>query len=378
LRFRPYIVVSIGVVGLGPMGRAIAYFLVKHTGHVVNGYDVNDVAINEARRIGVNNAIKADVTKYEDLRRIANENDVVVSAVPQSIADQVVLRLHELGKPVIDLIFMWKYDEELAHKLGSGPIIVPACGWAPGLTNILAMAAASELGEVEEVGIHVGGNPIDPKPPLYYELLFSLESTADEYVRPATIIRDGKVVSVEPLAEVYPFQTWLVNGDFAEFYTDGLSTLLVTLPRYFRTLRNAYERTVRWRRHLEVVRTLKELGLLNDLETAKFIFSRLLRPGVNDLSITMVEARGKISGEEAVVRFEGVDYAQGDFTSMARLTGFTAAVVADLVARGEVKGEGLTPIEEAYMRNRDILNQTINALKKENIKIYKTKTTITN
>lgn len=45
--------VSIGVVGLGPMGRAIAYYLVRHTGHVVNGYDISDEAINEARRLAL-------------------------------------------------------------------------------------------------------------------------------------------------------------------------------------------------------------------------------------------------------------------------------------------------------------------------------------
>lgn len=260
--------VSVGVVGLGPMGRAIAYYLVRHTGHVVNGYDVSEEAINEARRLGINNAVKANATKQEDLRRIASENDVIVSAVPQSIADDVVLKIHELGKPIIDLIFMWKYSEELARKLSNGPIVIPACGWAPGLTNLLAMAAASELEVVEEVGIHVGGNPVDPRPPLYYEILFSLDSTVDEYVRPATIIRDGKVVSVEPLAEIFEFRTWLVNGEFAEFYTDGLSTLLVTLPKYFSTLRSAYERTIRWKKHLEVMRILKDLGLLSDFETA--------------------------------------------------------------------------------------------------------------
>ncbi|BDR92165.1 saccharopine dehydrogenase C-terminal domain-containing protein [Vulcanisaeta souniana] len=369
-------VVAVGIVGLGPMGRATAHYLVKHTDHVVNGYDNSEEAINGARRIGVNGAVKADATKYEDLRRIAGENDVIISAVPQSIADQVVLKTHELGKPVIDLIFMWSYNEELAHKLNNGPIIIPACGWAPGLTNLLAMAAASELEAVEEVGIHVGGNPVNPRPPLYYELLFSLGSTADEYVRPATIIRDGKVVSVEPLAEIFDFRTWLVDGDFAEFYTDGLSTLLVSLPKYFRTLRSVYERTIRWRRHLEVMRVLKDLGLLSDVETAKYVLSKSLRFGVNDFSITVVEAVGEAGGDRAIVRFEGIDHAKGDFTSMARLTGFTAAIIADLVAKDKIKGEGLTPIEEAYISNRNLLNEVINGLSREGIKFWRSVTSI--
>ncbi len=129
---------------------------------------------------------------------------------------------------------------------------------------------------------------------------------------------------------------------------------------------------------MEVMRVLRDLGLLSDLETAKFALSKSLKPGTSDFSITVVEARGgEVNGNKAIVRFESVDYAQGGFTSMARLTGFTAAIVADLVARGEVRGgEGLIPIEEAYMANRNLLSHVINALRKENIKIYRTKTTI--
>jgi len=368
-------VASVGIVGLGPMGQAIVHYLVNNTKYVINGYDVSEDAVERARRVGIN-AVRVDVRDSDTLRLIARDNDLVISAVPQSIADQVVLGVHDYGKPIIDLIFMWKYDEALASKLVGGPIVVPACGWAPGLTNVLAMAAASELEEVEEVGIHVGGNPTNPKPPLYYELLFSLESTIDEYVRPATIIRDGRVVNVDPLSEIFSFSTWLVNGDFAEFYTDGLSTLLITLPKHFKALRNAYERTIRWRRHLEIMKTLKDLGLLNSIEDAKHVLSRVLEKGSNDFSITVVEARGRIDGEVAVVRFEGVDYAQGGFTSMARLTGFTAAIIADLVLRGRIEGKGLLPIEEAYSANKDILKEILRGLRSQGIRFWFTKTVI--
>ena len=366
---------SVGVIGLGPMGQAIVHYLVNNTKYVINGYDISEDAVERARRMGIN-AVRVDVRDSDALRLIARDNDLVISAVPQSIADQVVLGVHDYGKPIIDLIFMWKYDEAMASKLVGGPMVVPACGWAPGLTNVLAMAAASELEEVEEVGIHVGGNPTNPKPPLYYELLFSLESTIDEYVRPATIIRDGRVVNVDPLSEIFSFSTWLVNGDFAEFYTDGLSTLLVTLPKHFKTLRNAYERTIRWRRHLEVMKTLRDLGLLNSMEGAKHVLSRVLEKGSNDFSITVVEARGRVDGEVAAVRFEGVDYAQGGFTSMARLTGFTAAIIADLVLRGRIKGKGLLPIEEAYLANKDILKEILRGLRSQGIRFWFTKTVI--
>ena len=360
------------VVGLGPMGRAALYYLVKHTNHEVWGYDKSSEAINNALGLGVN-AVKADAMDDEVARRIASTSDVVLTAVPQSIADSLVFKLHDYGAKVIDLIFLWKFNNETAERVNNGPLVIPACGWAPGLTNLLAAAASSELDAVEELGIHVGGNPVNPRPPLYYDVLFSIESTLEEYVRPATIMINGELKSVDPLSSIYPFRTWLIDGDFSEFYTDGLSTLIVTMPKRFRTIKTMYERTIRWSRHLEVMRILKDIGLLINEILVKSLGS-VLRQGTEDFSLTVVEARGVINGEPARVAFEGIDYTRGGFTSMARLTGFTAAIVADLVARGMIKGSGLLPIEEAYFENKDILRHVLNGLKAEGVKFMLTKT----
>ncbi len=360
------------VVGLGPMGRAALYYLIKHTNHELWGYDKSSEAVNNALSLGAN-AVKADAMDDDVARRIANNSDVVLTAVPQSIADSLVFKLHDYGAKVIDLIFLWKYDSRVAEKINNGPLVIPACGWAPGLTNLLAIAAASELDTVEELGIHVGGNPVNPRPPLYYDLLFSVESTIDEYVRPATVMINGELKSIDPLSLIYPFRTWLIDGEFSEFYTDGLSTLIATIPKHFKNIKTMYERTIRWSRHLEVMKILKDIGLLNNEALIKSL-SSILKQGAEDFSLTVVEAKGTINSEPARVTFEGIDYASGGFTSMARLTGFTAAIVADLVARGVIKGNGLLPIEEAYIMNRDVLRHVFRGLKAEGIKFMFTKT----
>ncbi|WP_292000601.1 saccharopine dehydrogenase C-terminal domain-containing protein [Caldivirga sp.] len=361
------------VVGLGSMGKAALYYLLKHTNHEVWGYDKSSEVVNNALSLGAN-AVRADVMDDSVTKKIASNSDVVLTAVPQSIADSLVIKLHDYGVNVVDLIFLWKFSDEVAGRVKNGPLVIPACGWAPGLTNLLAVAASSELDIVEEVGIHVGGNPVNPRPPLYYDLLFSVESTIEEYVRPATIMFNGELKNVDPLSFIYPFKTWLIEGDFSEFYTDGLSTLIVTMPKWFRTIKTMYERTIRWSRHLEVMRVLKDLGLLNNTDVLVKSLGNVLKPGVEDFSLTIVEAKGMINGEPAKIAFEGIDYAREGFTSMARLTGFTAAIVADLVAKKAIVGSGLVPIEEAYVRNRDVLRQVLNGLKAENVKFMLTKT----
>ncbi len=184
------------------------------------------------------------------------------------------------GVPMVDMIFMWKYDEAKAASLRNGAIIVPACGWAPGLTNLLAAAAVSELDDVNQLEIHVGGQSDKSIPhPLYYSILFSLDSTIDEYVRPATVVRDGRPTTVDPLDEVKAFNTSMIKGgDFEEFYTDGLSTLIGTLK-----VRNMAELTIRWRGHLEAMKLLRRLGLLDDRKLASQVLGKALA-GTREIS----------------------------------------------------------------------------------------------
>ncbi|WP_243679439.1 hypothetical protein [Vulcanisaeta souniana] len=46
------------------------------------------------------------------------------------------------------------------------------------------------------------------------------------------------------------------------------------------------------------------------------------------------------------------------------------------MAKDKIKGEGLTPIEEAYISNRNLLNEVINGLSREGIKFWRSVTSI--
>lgn len=77
--------------------------------------------------------------------------------------------------------------------------IVPDCGVAPGLSNLLVGRAISKLDQVEEVNIMVGGLPEVPVPPLGYTITWSVEGLIDEYTRKAKIVENGEVVEIEAL-----------------------------------------------------------------------------------------------------------------------------------------------------------------------------------
>ncbi|MCW4031141.1 MAG: saccharopine dehydrogenase, partial [Candidatus Bathyarchaeota archaeon] len=140
--------------------------------------------------------------------------------------------------------------------LDAGVSIVPDCGVAPGLSNILIGKASSQLDEVEEALIYVGGLPQNPIPPLNYKITWCIEDLFEEYTRKAKIIRDGKTVEVAALKGLEEIE-FEGLGKFEAFFTDGVRTLHHTIKA-----NNMWEKTLRYLGHAEKIRLIKKLGLL--------------------------------------------------------------------------------------------------------------------
>src|SRR6185295_5579324 len=86
-------------------------------------------------------------------------------------------------------------DAELAldaEAKARGVNIIPDCGLAPGMVAVL-VAQGLQRGDFDEVHIRVGGLPLDPKPPLDYQFVFSVEGLINEYIERARVVRDGKI-----------------------------------------------------------------------------------------------------------------------------------------------------------------------------------------
>ncbi len=83
------------VLGLGgPMGRAAAYYLSKYTENEVVGFDISASEVERARSLGIN-ASQADALAGID--SIVKDADVVIGALPQSMADEPWRRFTQLG-----------------------------------------------------------------------------------------------------------------------------------------------------------------------------------------------------------------------------------------------------------------------------------------
>jgi lysine 6-dehydrogenase len=249
----------------------------------------------------------------------------------------------------------------------AGVSVIPDCGVAPGMVNILAQHCLEQLDEVDAVRMYVGGLPQHPEPPLNYQVVYSLEGVLDYYTSHAWVLREGRRTEVEALTDVETIRFADPLGELEAFHTaGGLSTMA---SRYEGRVRTMEYKTLRYPGHAGVVRALRDLGFfdLTPIEldghriapravTLAVLGPRLTKPASPDLVALRVVATGRRGGTPARHGWELVDYfdAERGISAMMRTTGFSLAITGWLQVRGDVAGPGVrTPDAavppEAYM-----------------------------
>lgn len=353
------------IFGSGLMGSAIARDLAKSK--LVDEVSVYDIdrkrleALARAENSGKLSLKIHDVRRRLDTVRLLKRSDVGVGALPHGLSEYAIQSTIRAGVNFVDLIFGWRFGQREIHSAArkKGITVVPACGLAPGLSNILAMAAADEMDRVDEVHIKVGGIPERPKPPLNYRIVFSFEAVLEEYLRKARIVKNGKVTDVPALTGLERVTFRPPIGTCECFYTDGLSTLVQTL----KGVREMDEKTIRWPGHVAQIRTLIECGLLETDPVSfdgkfivprafvgKMLSDRMSLGNEKDQTLLRIDVAGKRDSKSVHHRYEMIDHydTKQRMSSMARTTAFPCSIAAQMLGRGEVIRKGLVPPELAF------------------------------
>jgi lysine 6-dehydrogenase len=365
-RFGEGNVAKILVLGAGRMGMAATHDLARSRG--VDGVTVADVdesrvravaaAVGEGRVVG-RQLDAGDRTSVVNLMR---GHDAVISCVTYkwnlSLAEAAI----EAGANFCDLGGNNAVvDAELALDTKArerGIRIIPDCGLAPGMVAVLVAHGARRFERLDEVHIRVGGLPQHPKPPLDYQMVFSVEGLINEYVEKARVIRGGKIVEVESMTELESLDFPEPFGTLEAFQTSGGTS---TLPDTFQgRVRELDYKTIRYRGHCEKFRTMLDLGLGSSEPLAvdrlvlppRRLFAELLVRNLPhdepDVVLVRVEFAGSGIGNGGDrLRFDIIDY-QDEATglsAMMRTTAFPASIVAQMMARGDVEAVGAIPQE---------------------------------
>lgn len=347
------------VLGAGRVGSLVALELAKV--YDVTVADKSERSLEPLRRAV--STLAADLSSEDVLRETVRGFDLVVDALPGSLGFKVLRVCVKMKKDLVDVSFMPEDPLPLREAVDeAGITVVVDAGFAPGLSNILIGRIQDELGPLDRAEINVGGLPKEPRPPLYHAVLFSPADLIDEYVRPARVVRDGKVVSVDPLSTIESVR--ILGLELERFPTDGLRTMLDTIKA-----RDMTEYTLRWPGHLQRMRVLKELGFFSGRHLEKTI--EVITPHMTyeapDMSI--MEVVGESGG--AVVKYVLYDEATGGHTSMARVTGYTAVQVARLLAEGYIP-HGLIPPEVLGM-DRRLFEYVVGGVRSKGIRLERSR-----
>jgi lysine 6-dehydrogenase len=304
-----------------------------------------------------------DVRNAEGVRALMRESDAVMSAIPYYFNLDLARHAADAGVHFCDLggntdiVFEQRKLDAIARE--KGITIVPDCGLAPGMVNILAQHGIDQLDSVAEVKIFVGGLPQHPEPPLNYQIVYSLEGVLDYYTTLSWVVRDGKRVQVKALSEVEPVLFEAPVGELEAFHTaGGLSTMAF---RYEGQIPNMEYKTLRYPGHAKIMEAIRDLGLLDlepvDVKGARVsprdvavaqMGPRLTKPDGKDLVALRVTVAGQKSGQPKTIKYELVDRYDEErgISAMMRTTGYSLSITGQMQARGEVKPAGVhTPDE---------------------------------
>lgn len=246
-----------------------------------------------------------------------------------------------------------------ATAVAAGVTVVPDCGLAPGMVNILAQLGIDRLDATRSVRIYVGGLPQEPVGPLKYQIVYSIEGVLDYYTTLSWIVRDGKRVQVKALSEIEPVMFDAPVGELEAFHTaGGLSTMG---HRYEGKIPEMEYKTLRYPGHAQIMEAVRDLGLLEsepvnvkgtmvsprDVAIAQ-MHPRLFKKDSPDLVALRVVVKGTKAGKSQTHTFELVDRfdAAHGISAMMRATGYSLSITGQLQAMGEVKSTGVhTPDE---------------------------------
>lgn len=255
-----------------------------------------------------------------------------------------------------DIVFQQRTLNDKAAA--AGVTVIPDCGLAPGMVNILAQLGIARCDAVESVKIFVGGLPQKPEPPLNYQIVYSLEGVLDYYTTLSWVIRNGKRQQVKALSEREPVAFDTI-GELEAFHTaGGLSTIGF---RYEGKIPTMEYKTLRYPGHAHIMEAIRELGLLDleplDVKGTKVVprdvaiaamGPKLRKPGGRDLVALRVIVKGTKLGTPVTHEFELIDrYDETTgITAMMRTTGYSLAITGLMQARGRVSPAGVRTSDE--------------------------------
>src|SRR5713226_7598373 len=277
-------------------------------------------------------ALRVDVTRRDDVEQLMHRADVVgLFNTPRQL---------ELGP----------------EAEGAGVPIVLGCGATPGVTNLMAQAAAAELDSVDRVEIAFGSlRPLAASPGLLDTILEEFSPTTERFY-----FEDGRFVAVPPFAGARVLEFLPPVGVLETYFVPHSESH--TVPRFLDPRPNHVSVRGSW--HPEIMKAMRvflDYGLTSEeafpvdgaaLSPRTFLRAHLLhRPPALDSPVAFflrVDVTGERDHKSKATSYRSAHPTDWGLAGTARMTGVPMSIALQALARGEVARAGVMGPEAAF------------------------------
>ncbi len=341
--------------GSGEMGSAAVADLVGRTDHEVTIGDIRpDAAVALLRRLGApERVVLVDVEDPASLRAALAETEVVLNATYMRHNVPVTDAAIAAGVHLVDLgsYYPETVQQLERHRLAeaAGCRIVPGCGVAPGLTNVLARLGADQLDTVDAIRIYSYiTHPLWTSPGIVVTRFDASTGTSVAWVNGA-LVEHPSFSGAERIAFPRPY------GEQEVHFVPHPEP--VTLPRYI-DVRDVVFKVGYPADESRRISVLLELGFDREAPfeldgvavsprrfAAAYVGSRGIGPTDRSANVKQVLVEG-VRDERPVTLVYDFAVEQVGRSASSTITGTVAAIAADMVARGGPLG--VHPPEGAF------------------------------
>ncbi len=300
---------------------------------------------------------KVDATDKEDLSRVIKGADVAVNCVGPfyKFAPRILETAIESGVDYVDICDDYDATQKLiddfnGKAIDAGVTCIVGLGASPGITNVIASYASSQLTSVDEIKVYVTrGIEEAAGGAIPYHMLHCWLGEVPIYKNGSYQKARGLVDGEEYVKFPEPF------GGAKVYYFGHPET--ITLPRYIKGVKNVCcKGTFFPSEFRQALLQIHSLGLLSekpinvgeyDIKPLDFMASFIPSMGKNistrgyevpEGGAVMVEVKGEYNSQPKVYTFAGTSH-------MREGTATPAAIGARMIAGGTIKSNGVQPPE---------------------------------
>ena len=351
---------TIGILGLGSMGKIIAKDLAKtYNGKII--YLAREINSVKSLAKKYNAEIRyADVSKPKTLVKAFNGIDVLIHAVHHEFNLDVMEACLKSKTNYIDLGGLYHYTKKqlkLNNQFQKANLTaIIGMGASPGITNVLAKYASKFLDKIENIEIKIGYKDFSTYKQISpLSASYSMQTILEEFSWKPAVFINGKIKFVEPISgrEEYNFPEPI--GMQKPQYT--IHSEIATLP-YTLNAKNVSFKIAFDDEFVNKIKMLKENGFISDekikinnnefniKEVSAEILKKLpktISEKINQYEIIRVILSNKHKKIIMDVKIKGVG------ETIDKDTGVPPSIIAQMIVDGKIKDKGVFPPESVIL-----------------------------